>query len=145
MLARGLEHFRRAASGDELSDYHIEAEISSLHALAPDYDSTDWPRILGCYDRLLSRRFSPVVALNRVVAVGKIEGASRALDELSRLAENYMMTSFNLFHITRGHFFAEDGKTDAARESYERALGLTSNETVKRFISGKIEVLKSAL
>ncbi len=145
MLARGLDYFRRAASGDELSDYHIEAEIASLHALSADYDSTDWPQILNCYDRLLSRRFSPVVALNRVVVVGKILGTDQALEGLSRLAENYMMTSFNLFHMTRGHFFVEAGKIEDALESYERALRLTSNETVKRFISGKIEMLKSVL
>lgn len=144
MLARGLEHFRLSATGDELSDYHIEAEIASLHALAPDYESTDWRRILEGYDLLLSRRFSPVVALNRVVCIGEIFGSMRALDDLSGLAENYLMTSFNLFHVTRGHFLAEVNQTSGALASYERALKLTSNETVKRFISGKIEMLKSA-
>ncbi len=143
MLSAGLEHFRMAASGDELTDYHIEAEIASLHALAPDYASTDWERIIAAYDALLSRRFSPVVALNRLVAIGESRGAEEALAELSAIASNYLMTSFNLYHITRGHFLASLGRTGEASESYARAAELTRNEAVLRFIGRKIKMLKS--
>ncbi len=143
MLVNGLQHFRMAASGDELTDYHIEAEIASIHALAPDYSSTDWERIVACYDALVVRRFSPVVALNRVVALGEIRGAEVALAELTKLASNYLMTSFNIFHVTRGHFLADLGRAGEAIESYVRAADLTRNEAVLRFIRRKIEVLES--
>jgi len=141
MLAIGLEYFRRSASGTEISEYHIEAEIASLHALAPDFGSTDWRRILECYDILLSERFSPVVALNRSVVVGQIGGAEAALAELSKLAGHYMMTSFNLFHITRAKFLAQLGCLDEAKDAYLKAEVLTRNESVARFIQKRIAEL----
>jgi RNA polymerase sigma factor (sigma-70 family) len=143
MLAAGLGHFRMAASGNEITDYHIEAEIASLHALAREYSLTNWERIIACYDALLSRRFSPVIALNRLVAIGESRGAEDALAELSTLTSNYLMTSFNLYHVTRGHFLASLGRNGEAIESYVRAAELTKNEAVLRFIRRKIEVLES--
>lgn len=143
MLAAGLEHFRLAAFGEELTDYHIEAEIASVHALAQDYTSTDWERIIVAYDLLLSRRFSPVMALNRLIAIGESRGAEDALVELSALTSNYLMTSFNLYHITRGHFLASLGRNGEASESYARAAELTKNEPILRFIRRKIEMLES--
>lgn len=143
MLAAGLEHFRQSAAGDEFTDYHVEAEIASLHALAPDFSSTDWKRIIECYDLLQARKFSPIVELNRIVAIGNIDGTEKALAELSSLGKNYLMTSFNLFHVTNAHFLAESGEIEAARNAYERAIELTKNETVKRFLRRKIEMLKS--
>ena len=143
LLNLGLDHFSRSAAGDEFTDYHIEAEIASIHALAPDFESTNWSRILDCYDLLQERRFSPIVGLNRIVAVGNMHGAETALNELKLLGENYMMTSFNLFHITRGHFLSAAGKRSEAIGAYQRAGALTRNESVSRFIGRKIEVLKS--
>jgi RNA polymerase sigma-70 factor (ECF subfamily) len=143
LLAAGLDHFRRAASGEELTEYHIEAEIASLHALAPAYTVTDWERIIACYDTLLARRFSPIFALNRLVAIGETRGAEAAIGDLSELASNYLMTSFNLYHITRAHFLAALGRAAEAIESYTRAVELTKNEAVLRFIRRKIEVLES--
>lgn len=144
LLAAGLEHFRQAASGDEVTDYHIEAEIASLHALAADYASTDWTRILACYDTLQTRTFSPVVALNRIVAYGEIHGPQKALDELAELGKNYLMTSFNLFHLTRGHFHTVVGRFDEAACSYRRAAELTKNESVLRFIGQKLAMITSS-
>lgn len=144
MLANGLDRFRRAAAGDELSDYHLEAEIASLHALAPSYETTDWPRIIRCYDLLLERTFSPVVALNRVVAVGEMSGPEPALRDLSGLAGNYLMTSFDLFHITRGHFLASAGNRAEAVRAFQRADELAGNDAVRRFIRRRIEMLTSS-
>lgn len=143
LLSEGLSRFRLSAAGDELSDYHIEAEIASLHALAADFSSTDWRRVIECYAILQARRFSPVVELNRIVAVGQIRGSAAALSELSDLGANYMMTSFNLFHIVKAHFLQENGDLDAARKAYGRALELTHNETVRRFLQQKTTMLTS--
>lgn len=141
MLAAGLERFRRSIAGDELSDYHVEAEIASLHALAPDFAATNWNRMIECYDLLLARRYSPVVDLNRIVAVGHAEGPQAALNGLSRLAENYLMTSFNLFHITRAYFLSAANDTKGAANAYKKALGLTTNSAVRRFIEQKMAAL----
>jgi RNA polymerase sigma-70 factor (ECF subfamily) len=144
MLATGMRHFRLAATGNEFSEYHLEAEIASLHAMAPEYAATDWARIASCYDELQSRRFSPVVELNRIVAVGHLHGSERALAELRSLGQHYMMASFNLFHITLAHFLAENGNFDSAAAAYQKALDQTRNESVRRFLRRKIAVLTSS-
>ena len=144
MLAAGLRHFSRAAAGDEFTEYHLEAEIASLHAMAPNYAATDWERIVRCYNELQSRRFSPVVELNRIIGIGHTSGPETALRELSELREQYLMTSFNLFHITHAHFLAAAGNIDSAARAYQIALGLTRNESVRRFLQRKIAVLTSS-
>lgn len=144
VISRGLEHFRKAAAGEEFTNYHLEAEIASIHAMAADFDSTDWQRIIGCYDELQSRRSSPVVELNRIVAIGQIYGPEKALSELIELGQHYMMSSFNLFHITKGHFLTEAGRPEEAVAAYERAEQLTRNESVRRFLTRKIGMLTSS-
>jgi RNA polymerase sigma factor (sigma-70 family) len=144
MLAAGLRHFRLAAAGDEFTDYHLEAEIASVHAMAPDYAATDWERIVRCYDGLQSRKFSPVVELNRIVALGHLHGAERALSELEELGRHYLIASYNLFHVTRGYFLSRAGHNNEAVAAYERAAELTRNESVLRFLRRNIEVLTSS-
>jgi predicted RNA polymerase sigma factor len=141
ILRRGLKHFRRSAAGDELTDYHLEAEIASLYALATDYASTDWKQIVVCYELLQSRKFSPVVELNRIVAVGQIDGPAKALEELSALGGNKAMSSFNLYYITRAHFLSEIGRKAEARLAYETAAKLTRNASVTRFIEKRLAEL----
>src|SRR5260221_8149660 len=79
MVAQGMAHFARSASGEELTRYHLEAGIAACHCAAPDFDSTDWQRILALYDRLVLMDHSPVVALNRAVAVANVHGASAGI------------------------------------------------------------------
>lgn len=143
MLVRAMDHFRRSASGDELTNYHLEAEIASCHSLAADFGSTDWERILGCYEDLASRKFSPVVELNRMIVHAKVHGYGDALVELDKFGEDGRLKNYNLFYVTRAHFLAETGSNDEARHSYERALSLTRNETVRRFLYKKIGALDS--
>jgi RNA polymerase sigma-70 factor (ECF subfamily) len=140
-LGRALHHFRLSASGDELSDHHLEAEIAACHALARDFESTDWERILACYEELASRKFSPVVELNRMIVYAKVNGYREGLEELIKFGEDDRLKNYNLFHVTMAHFLAETGDTRGARESYEKAITLTRNEPVRRFLTKKIEFL----
>lgn len=143
MLVRAMHRFRLSASGDELSDYHLEAEIAACHALAEDFDSTDWGRILGCYEDLASRKFSPIVEMNRMIVHAKVHGYREALGELDKFGADNRLRNYNLFHVTRAHFLAETGENSQARESYEQALSLTRNEPVKRFLQKKIAAIPS--
>lgn len=138
MIAEGLRNFRRSAVGDELSQYHVEAEIASLHSLAPDYASTDWSRMLAAYDSLLGFGFSPVVALNRAVAIGQVRGPDAALEEIASLGSLYMMTSFNHYHAVLGHFLAEKGEHSLAADAFRRAIELTRNEPIRRYLHRRI-------
>src|SRR5262249_20852058 len=74
MIGRALHYFLRSARGNELSDYHLEAEIAACHATPETYETTRWEQILNCYDLLRSRKFSPVVELNRLIVLAKIKG-----------------------------------------------------------------------
>lgn len=142
-LHRGIYHFRLSASGDELSDYHLEAEIAACHSLAPDFESTEWERILGCYEELASRKFSPIVELNRLIVFAQVYGYEKGLAELNKFGEDNRLKNYNLFHVTRAHFMAETSEYAAARESYEQALSLTRNEPVRRFLQKKITDLSA--
>jgi RNA polymerase sigma-70 factor (ECF subfamily) len=141
MLGGAMHHFRLSAAGDELSDYHLEAEIAACHALAPEFIATDWPRILECYDLLQARSFSPVVELNRIVVLARIEGAHAALDALNRLHGDAKLDRFGTYHIVRAHLLTELGDTIAARKDCEAAIALTRNEPVRRFLLKKLERL----
>lgn len=137
MLAAGLHYFQLSASGRELSDYHLEAEIAAVHALAPDFASTDWQRILDCYDELQRRKFSPVAELNRIVVIEKLFGASSALKALEMLEPS----KFNLFHITKAHLLERTGNRATAVAELQSALAHTSNNPLRRFIERRIETL----
>lgn len=138
LIERAMLHFGRSAKGTELSDYHIEAEIAACHAVAASFAETDWQHILGCYEILQQRKPSPIVDLNRIIALAKIEGAQRGLEELGRFHCSEKLKGYNLFHITRATFLAEVGLSNEAADSYLKAIELTQNETLRRFLRGKI-------
>lgn len=139
LIARGLRHLSLAASGDELSTFHLEAEIASIHALSPDYASTDWRRVLECYEVMQKISFSSVSELNRIIVIARLEGGNRALSELARLeSSDDRMPAYNLFHIVKGQLLFETGQIEPARRSLDLALSLTNNEPVKRFIESKL-------
>lgn len=144
MLVEGLRHFQLSASGNELTNYHLEAEIAALHATAEDFESTEWQRILECYDELQRRNFSPVAELNRIVVIEKLQGAGQAFKALERLAASNNLCNFNLFHVTKAHLLAEIGNRENALESFEKALALTTNQPVRRFLERRIEALEHA-
>lgn len=138
MLRRGLHHFQKSASGDELSDYHLEAEIASCHVVAESFEATDWPRVLDCYEQLLNRQPSPIVALNRIVALAKVHGVEVGLVELDKIAEDRTLRNYYPFFAARGELLREAGRTNEAIEAYQKALGLTSSEPIRRFLIKRI-------
>lgn len=141
MIGEGLNHMRLSAQGDELTDYHLEAEIASRHSLSPDFESTDWPRLLECYDELLRRKPSPVVALNRIVALSKVSGNEVALAEMQKLSDDKKLQTYAPYFYTLANLQAEAGLAEDALESYRKAADLTNNEPTLSFIKHKIKEL----
>lgn len=144
MIARGFNYLRLSASGDELTEYHLEAEIAAVYVSAENFAAINWRHILECYELLQQRKFSPVVELNRIIVLANIHGAKKALEELCKFEEGHKLKDNNLFHITRAHFLAETGKNAEAISSYKTAINLTHNEPVRRFLNKKIGFLISA-
>ena len=138
LIGQGLKHLRLSASGTELSTFHLEAEIAAIYTLAPDYDSTDWKRIYECYILLQKISFSRVAELNRIIVMSRIDGPNAALTAIESLVEDSGLEGYNLFHITRGHLLAEVGRDADAKQAFKRALALTRNSTVRKFIQDRI-------
>ena len=115
------------------TSYALEAAIAAVHAEAPTADATDWSQIAALYERLLAMHPSPVVALNRAVAVCMSEGPAAALPLIDALAEP--LADYHLWHATRADVLRRLGKQAEARASWERAHGLAQNESQRRFLA----------
>lgn len=137
-IARGFRHLERAATGEELTAVHLEAGIAACHAAAPSWEATDWHEILRLYDLLLARRGSPIVALNRAVALAMVEDPAAALAALDRLARHPALARYYLLPATRGDLYARLGDLDAAAADFRRALALTSLEPARRFLDRRL-------
>jgi RNA polymerase sigma-70 factor (ECF subfamily) len=120
-----MAHLDRAAAGDEASPFHLQAGIASCHCLASRYEETDWARILSLYDLLVTTDASPVVALNRAVAVGKVRGGAAGLATLNDIRNQEALQRYHLFYAVRAELLAELGRNEEARRDYGRALSCT--------------------
>jgi len=143
MINVGLYHFRRSAAGSELSDYHLEAEIASCHILAENFDATDWNRMLSCYDLLLKKRDSPVVAINRIIVLSRVKGAAAALKELEEVEKGSSLKTYLPFHIARAQLLFETGDLENTADSYRKAILLATNEPTAKFLKKKLEALSA--
>src|SRR5262249_27882112 len=122
LVTFAFRELEQSAEGDEISSYHMQAAIASVHAQAPTGESTDWPAILSLYDELLHATPSPVVALNRAVAVAKVHDAAHALSEIKNLSSDPLLSEYYLLPAVRGRLLQELGDYRAAVDSYQRAL-----------------------
>lgn len=140
LVAAGMRHLDASACGEELTSYHVEAAIAAAFASG----DPDWPGILGLYDQLLALSPTPVVRLNRAVALGKVNGPDAALRELVPLLEFPAMRRYHLLPALLGRFYGESGRRAQAAEAYRAALRLPCNAAERRFIEGKLRALESA-
>jgi RNA polymerase sigma factor (sigma-70 family) len=134
LLAEGLALLERSAAGPELTAYHIEAAIAAAHASARSVEDTDWPSIVSLYDRLTELAPSPVVALNRAIAIAERDGADRGLEELHAIAERARLSSYPFYPAAMGELELRRGHHERARTHFQTALGLARNEMERRFL-----------
>lgn len=144
LIARGFQHLERAAGGDRVTPYHVEAQIASLHAMAPTWEATDWARIVDCYDALLAITRSPVTALNRAVAVRELHGAALALREVETLRRDGALDDYHLLHAVHAELLAEVGRGAEATGAWKRARDLTRSAPTQRLIAQRLQSLSSA-
>jgi RNA polymerase sigma-70 factor (ECF subfamily) len=116
--------------------YQLQALIALAHVDAPSWDQTRWPDIVQVYDRLLEFGDSPVVRLNRAIAVWHVAGAERALRELEPLAED--LDAYHLYHATRAELLRDLGRTTEARDADRRALALTENPAERALLERRL-------
>jgi RNA polymerase sigma-70 factor (ECF subfamily) len=141
MIADGLRHLDASARGTEVSAYHLQAGIAAAHAVARTYADTDWAGIVSLYDALLDLEPSPVVALNRAIAVSRAQGPDAGLRELESLREDPTLSRYVLFHATLAELSRETGDVRAAERHYRAALALPSSEPARRFLVKKLRTI----
>jgi RNA polymerase sigma-70 factor (ECF subfamily) len=124
LIECGLSQLVEAAQGNELSEYHLQAGIAAIHCTAADYASTDWARILRHYDELNRIKSSPVVALNRAVAVANLHGPRAGLDAIEEIPQRDRLESHYLLHAVVGELRWRLNDHRVAAESFRRALHL---------------------
>ncbi|MDI3385716.1 RNA polymerase sigma factor [Streptomyces sp. B-S-A8] len=136
LIRRGLAALARAhARGGAPGPYTLQAAVAGCHAEAHTYEETDWPQIVALYDLLVARTGSPVVELNRAVAVSRAQGPERALDLVDAL--NPVLSDYHLLPSVRGDLLARLGRTKEARAEFERAAALARNARERELLLKK--------
>ncbi len=135
LIVRGQDYLTAAASGDELSDYHLEAAIAACHAFAETFEQTDWPRILSLYQLLSKIKHGPIVDLNKAIVTGYVESAQRGIEELKKIDG---LESHYLYQTALGDFYLRVDDIQRAKSSYQLALTLTTSNQEKQLIEQKM-------
>jgi RNA polymerase sigma factor (sigma-70 family) len=139
MIARGMSHFAQSAAGDELSEYHLQAGIASCHCAAKDYESTDWQKILSLYDRLIEFDESPVVALNRAVAIANIHGPKAGLEAVRDVRDLSKLSSYYLLYAVLGEFEMQSGNLQTAAEQFRKSFELAETKSERAFLLKRLQ------
>jgi RNA polymerase sigma factor (sigma-70 family) len=143
MIEGGIIHLGQAAAGNELSEYHIEAGIAACHCMAEDYESTDWSRILSLYDQWTKMNSSPVIALNRAVAVANVNGPGAGLEAVEAIRGRRELDSYYLLYAVLGEFEAQLHHLESAAAHFRKASQLTEVKSEREFLSKKVRALRS--
>jgi RNA polymerase sigma-70 factor (ECF subfamily) len=139
MIQRGLLHLNASAAGDEISEFHLQAGIAYCHCTAPSYETTDWQRILLLYDMLAKVDQTPVVALNRAVALSKVRGPEAGLEAVEEIRGRDALETYYLLHAVVAQFHFELRDYATARRHYKRALELTGVKAEQKFLANRLE------
>jgi RNA polymerase sigma factor (sigma-70 family) len=145
LIERGLIELAASAEGSEISEYHLQAGIAAMHCTATDVASTDWARILRYYDQLYRLKPSPVVALNRAVAVSYVQGPQAALDAVSAIPQRDFLERNYLLHAVLGELHWRMNNHRAAAGNFRRALALARVGPEQQYLHRMVERSADAL
>jgi RNA polymerase sigma-70 factor, ECF subfamily len=141
-IAEGISLTESALRSRRFGAYTLQAAIAAVHAESSTAASTDWRQITLLYDRLICIQPSPVVELNRAVAVAMCEGPEQGLRLIDGLLAREEIASYHLAHSARADLCRRLGRLLEARDSYEKALALARQEPERRFLAGRLRELK---
>jgi RNA polymerase sigma-70 factor (ECF subfamily) len=141
-IAEGLALLEKALTSQRFGSYTLQAAIAAVHAKAEPVAATDWRQIVALYDRLLRIQPSPVVLLNRAVAVAMCDGPEAGLKQIDALLDQGELANYYLAHSARADMHRRLGRRNEARASYEKALALTQQAPERQFLQERIRQLK---
>ncbi|MCU1780224.1 RNA polymerase sigma factor [Pseudomonas sp. 14P_5.3_Bac1] len=143
LIAEGCALVEQALSTRRFGPYCLQAAIAAVHAEASSAGETDWPQIVGLYDVLLRAVASPVIELNRAVALAMRDGPWAGLQAVEAIFARSELLDYHWAHSARGEFCRQLGRSEQTRASYEKALSLTQQTPEKRFLERRLAELKS--
>jgi RNA polymerase sigma-70 factor (ECF subfamily) len=143
LIAEGTALVEQALRSRGFGAFTLQAAIAAVHAEAPTADATDWAQIAGLYELLLETEPSPVVELNRAVAVAMRDGPAAGLNLIDGILERGDLEGYQPVHAARADLYRRLGRTAEARAAYERALALTRQEPERRFFEWRLGELGS--
>jgi RNA polymerase sigma factor (sigma-70 family) len=141
LIERGLAHLARSATGEHMSRWHLEAGIACEHAIAPSVRETDWDRIVVLYDLLVRQSPSPVVALNRALALAERDGAEEGRRALMALAGDRKLSTYPFYWAARADLERRAEQPAAARSSYERAIAVARSSAERVSYERRLKLL----
>jgi len=139
-LSRGFEHLAASAVGSDVTLYHVEAGIAACHGLAASAEETDWSKILTLYNELVARDSSPVVQLNRAVALARVHGASAGLRALHEIPDQSALQEYPFFHAVAGQLWMEAGDAENASRALARATELAILPAEKALLGQRLSL-----
>jgi RNA polymerase sigma-70 factor (ECF subfamily) len=142
LIAEGIALVERALTSRRFGPYTLQAAIGAVHAEAPDAAATDWAQIVALYDLLIRAAPSPIIELNRAVAVAMRDCPAAGLALVDAILARGELIDYHLIHATRADFCRRLDQTAEARASYERALALTKQEPERRFLEQRLAELE---
>jgi RNA polymerase sigma-70 factor (ECF subfamily) len=141
-IAEGVALVEKALTSRRFGAYTLQAAIAAVHAEAESAAATDWRQIAALYNQLVRIQPSPVVHLNRAVAIAERDGPAAGLTHIDALLEHGELSNYYLAHSARAELYRRLGRTGEARSSYEKALALTQQEPERQFLQARIRQLK---
>jgi RNA polymerase sigma-70 factor (ECF subfamily) len=139
LLAEGSRLLEHSASGEVLTEYHVEAGIAGMHATAAAAGDTRWAHIVQLYDVLLKIRPSPVVALNRCMAIAQLQGPAKGLEAVRAIADPSRLAAYPFYPAVLGELELRCGRSEVARGHFEQARRLARNDGERRFLELRLE------
>ena len=141
MIRLGLYYLNCSAQGEYISRYHLEAAIAAEHVMAAEYDQTNWENIIRFYDLLYQMNTSPVVALNRAIAISELNGPQEGIREIENIRDLDLLKNYYLLPATLGEMYQRMDNADQARKYFVEAMKLTNSPTQRKFLDEKMKTL----
>jgi RNA polymerase sigma factor (sigma-70 family) len=143
LVIEGQELLNLSAAGTELTEYHLEAAIAWVHAIAERPEDTDWAQIVLLYDKLTTIGRSPVVALNRAIAVAQLEGPERGLDEIRAIRDHARLARYPFYSAALGELELRIGRHEIARQHFQAAVALARNPMERQFLEQRVAACRN--
>jgi RNA polymerase sigma-70 factor (ECF subfamily) len=139
LVDEGQRRLERSAEGAQISRYHLEAAIAWQHAVAARFEDTDWNAIVGLYDAIVRIAPSPIVELNRAIAIGQRDGASAGIGAIEAIAGGERLARYPFYHAALAAFLLEDGRVGGARERFRNSLELARTNEERAYMQRRLD------